>query len=194
MVQEIKNISDIYLSLFNENKLNISKFININMDNDNDLFVEYCDSNLRLIKLLAEDSNSILEVNCFYNLSSIGLLAGTFKNDTAKKIIKISNNINLNYYELINYINNVELLLYEDFNKSLNSLNVDFLYINNFHNDKNYSLYNNIFNNVKVEKYIMIDGVDEYFNDKLELLIEKNNWKIYAIKKDNFNFLILKRI
>jgi len=194
MVQEIKNISDIYLSLFNENKLNISKFININMDNDNDLFVEYCDSNLRLIKLLAEDSNSILEVNCFYNLSSIGLLAGTFKNDTAKKIIKISNNINLNYYELINDINNVELLLYEDFNKSLNSLNVDFLYINNFHNDKNYSLYNNIFNNVKVEKYIMIDGVDEYFNDKLELLIEKNNWKIYAIKKDNFNFLILKRI
>jgi hypothetical protein len=193
MVQEIKNISDIYLSLFNENKFNISKFINFNMD-DNDSFVEYYNINLRLIKLLAEDSNSILEINCFYNLSSIGLLAGTVKTGTAKKIIKISNNINLSYYELINYINNVELLLYEDFNISLNQLNVDFLYINNFHNDKNYSLYNKIFDNVEVKKYIMIDGVDEYFNDKLKTLIRKNNWKIYAIKKDNFNFLILKRI
>ena len=91
-------------------------------------------------------------------------------------------------------MDNVELLLYEDFNISLNQLNVDFLYINNFHNDKNYSLYNKIFDNVEVKKYIMIDGVDEYFNDKLKTLIRKNNWKIYAIKKDNFNFLILKRI
>jgi hypothetical protein len=187
MVQELKNINDIYLNLFHENKLNISKFIEIN--NINDCFVEQYYDNLRLIKLLSEDSISILEINCFYNLSSISLLAGN-----AKKIIKISNNINLSYYELINYINDVELLLYEDFDPSLNSLNVDFLYINNFHHDENYTLYNKVFENVKVEKYIMIDGINEYFYEKIKPLIEKNNWKIYEIKKEDFNFLILKRI
>jgi hypothetical protein len=187
MVQELKNINDIYLSLFNKDNLNILKFINGDIANNS--FIEKYYNNLRSIKLLSEDSNSILEINCFYNLSSISLLAGN-----AKKIIKISNNISLNYYELINYINDVELLLYEGFDPSLNSLNVDFLYINNFNHDKNYSLYNNIFNNVKVEKYIMIDGLDEYLYDKIKPLIEENNWQIYAINSDNFNFLILKRI
>jgi len=187
MVQELKNINDIYLSLFKKDNLNILKFINSDIANNE--FIEKYDNNLRLIKLLSEDSNSILEINCFYNLSSISVLAGN-----AKKIIKISNNISLSYYELINYINNVELLLYEEFDPRLNSLNIDFLYINNFNHDKNYALYNEIFNNIKIKKYIMIDGVDEYLCDKIKPLIEENNWKIYAIKRDNFNFLILKRI
>lgn len=185
MVQELKNINDIYLSLFDKDKINISKFTEIN---NNDFFYEKYYDNLRFIKLLSEYSNSILEINCFYNLPSISLLAGN-----AKKIIKINNN-KLNYYELINYINDVELLLYEDFDQSLNSLNVDFLYINNFQNDENYSLYNKVFDNVKVEKYIMIDGMNEYFYEKIKTLIEENNWKIHAIKKEDFNFLILKRI
>jgi hypothetical protein len=186
MVQELKNINDIYLSLFDKDKINISKFTEINIS---DFFSEKYYDNLRFIKLLSEYSNSILEINCFYNLPSISLLAGN-----AKKIIKISNNIKLSYYELINYINDVELLLYEDFDANLYLLNVDFLYINNFQNDENYSLYNKVFENVKVKKYIMIDGINEYFYEKIKTLIEENNWKIHAIKKEDFNFLILKRI
>jgi hypothetical protein len=186
MVQELKNINDIYLSLFDKDKINISKFTEINIS---DFFYEKYYDNLRFIKLLSEYSNSILEINCFYNLPSVSLLSGS-----AKKIIKISNNIKLSYYELINYINDVELLLYEDFDANINSLNVDFLYINNFQNDENYSLYNKVFEKVKVGKYIMIDGIDEYFYEKIKTLIEENNWKIHAIKKEDFNFLILKRI
>ena len=68
------------------------------------------------------------------------------------------------------------------------------MYINNFQHDENYTLYNKVFENVKVEKYIMIDGINEYFYEKIKPLIEKNNWKIYEIKKEDFNFLILKRI
>jgi hypothetical protein len=40
----------------------------------------------------------------------------------------------------------------------------------------------------------MIDGINEYFYEKIKTLIEENNWQIYAINSDNFNFLILKRI
>ena len=186
MVQELKNINDIYLSLFDKDKINILKFTEINI---NDCFSEKYYDNLRFIKLLSEYSNSILEINCFYNLPSISLLAGN-----PKKIIKISDNIKLSYYELINYINNIELLLYEDFDAKLDSLSVDFLYINNFQNNENHSLYNKVFENVKVEKYIMIDGINEYFYEKIKTLIEENNWKIHTIKKEDFNFLILKRI
>lgn len=187
MVQELKNINDIYLNLFYENKLNIMKFIENDFINTYN-FDDYC-VNLRIIKLLSEESSSILEINSFYNLPSISLLAGN-----PKKLIKISNNISFNYYELINYINDIELLIYEDFNKKLNSINFDFLYINNLNYDNNIYLYDKIFNNVKINKYIMIDGIDDYFLMKLKSLIERYNWKVYSINKTKFNFVILKRI
>ena len=188
MVQELKNINDIYSNLFNGNKLNIIKFIENDLIDDIYNFNDY-DANLRIIKFLSEESNSILEINSFYNLPSISLLAGN-----PKKLIKISNNINFNYYELINYINDIELLLYEDFNEKLNSMSFDFLYINNFNYDNNIDLYDKILNNVKVNKYIMIDGMDNYFFMKSKSLIEKYNWKVYSINKTKFNFIILKRI
>jgi hypothetical protein len=85
-------------------------------------------------------------------------------------------------------------LLYEDFNEKLNSMSFDFLYINNFNYDNNINLYNKIFNNVKIKKYIMIDGMDDYFFTKSKSLIERYNWKVYSINKTKFNFMILKRI
>ena len=69
-----------------------------------------------------------------------------------------------------------------------------FLYINNFNYDNNIDLYDKILNNVKVNKYIMIDGMDNYFFMKSKSLIEKYNWKVYSINKTKFNFIILKRI
>lgn len=188
MVQEIKSINDIYLNLFKKDKANAKNFIDPSIDDNLNLIVDNYDKNLRLIKLISEDSNNIIEVNCFFNLSSISLLAGK-----PKKIIKISNDFNDNYYKLINYINDVDLLLYEDFNASFNSLEIDFLYINNLNDNNNFTLYNKIFNNINIKKYIMIEGLNEYFQEKLMFMIQNNNWKIYSINETKFDFLILKK-
>ena len=185
MVQEIK---DIYLDLFRKDKTNIKSFIDDDIDENLNLIVDNYDKNLRLIKLLSEDSTDIVEINCFFNLSSIALLAGK-----PKKLIKISKKINNNYYKLINYINNINLLLYEDFDSNFNSLEIDFLYINNLNDNNNFTLYNKIFNNIKIKKYVMIEGLNEYFQEKLMFMIQNDNWKIYSINENKFDFLILKK-
>lgn len=191
MVQEnLENIKHIYLNLFRKEEINnLEKFIDLETINNQNILEQY-DKNLRILKLLASQSENILEINCFYNLPSIALMAGN-----PKKIYKISKQIDTSYYELINYIDNIELHLYEEMqlNFKFYELNFDLLYVNNYLQcDKDY--YDNIFkkNNINIKKYIMIDGVDDYFIEMTKYLMFKNKWQIYCVGQDKFNFLILK--
>jgi|APGre2960657444_1045066.scaffolds.fasta_scaffold40995_1 hypothetical protein len=188
MVQEIKNITDIYLNLFKKYKEPIYKFIHSDCI-EKDIIEDY-EENLKILKLIAEDCDSIFQVNSFFNLPSIALLAGK-----PKLLAKIDDEINLSYYELINYIDDIELLLYENSKNILFKCNisVDLLFINNYIKKNNSdSFYDIIFNNIKPEKFIIIEGIDDYFFNKIDYLLNINEWKIYYLNKKKFDFIVLK--
>lgn len=188
MVQKIKNITDIYLNLFKKYKEPIYKFIHSDCV-EKDIIEDY-EENLKILKLTAEDCDSIFQVNSFFNLPSIALLAGK-----PKLLAKIDDEINLNYYELINYIDDIELLLYENSKNILFKCNisVDLLYINNYIKKNNSdAFYDIIFNNIKPQKFIIIEGVDDYFFKKIDYFLNINEWKIYYLNKKKFDFIVLK--
>jgi len=188
MVQEIKNITDIYLNLFKKYKDPIYKFIHSDCI-EKDIIEDY-EENLKILKLIAEDCDSVFQVNSFFNLPSIALLAGK-----PKLLAKIDDEINLSYYELINYIDDIELLLYENSKNILFKCNisVDLLFINNYIKKNNSdSFYDIIFNNIKPEKFIIIEGIDDYFFKKIDYLLNINEWKIYYLNKKKFDFIVLK--
>lgn len=188
MVQEIKNITDIYLSLFKTNKEPIYKFINKDFFEENTI-QEY-EENLRVLKLISEQVDTIFQANSFFNLPSVALLAGK-----PKLLTKIDNNINANFYELINYINNIELLLYENSN-DLNfkfKFNIDLLSINNYlYKSNSNEIYDNIFNNINPKKFIIFEGIDNYFFKKINYFLSSNQWKIFYLNKNKFDFIVLK--
>ena len=187
---KIKTATDIYLKLFNKNKNRLEKFLTDDFV-DYDLIDDY-EENLKLIKLISERSKSIIEVNSFYNLSSIALLAGK-----PQTLVKIDDKINNKYYNLINYIDNIELLLYERHKKMEfnNNFSVDSIYINNiFQKDYYYKIYDNIFSNVTAKKYVFIDGFDDYFSELVDVYLSTKEWKIYYLNENKFNFVILKNI
>lgn len=188
MVQEIKNITDIYLNLFKKYKEPIYKFIHSDCI-EKDIIEDY-EENLKILKLIAENCDSVFQVNSFFNLPSIALLAGK-----PKLLAKIDDEINLSYYELINYIDDIELLLYENSKNILFKCNisVDLLFINNYIKKNNSdSFYDIIFNNIKPEKFIIIEGIDDYFFKKIDYLLNINEWKIYYLNKKKFDFIVLK--
>lgn len=188
MVQEIKNITDIYLSLFKTNKESIYKFINKDFFEENTI-QEY-EENLRVLKLISEQVDTIFQANSFFNLPSVALLAGK-----PKLLTKIDNNIDANFYELINYINNIELLLYENSNdlSFKFKFNIDLLSINNYLDKSNSSeIYDNIFNNINPKKFIIFEGIDNYFFKKINYFLSSNQWKIFYLNKNKFDFIVLK--
>lgn len=188
MVQEIKNITDIYLNLFKKYKEPIYKFIHSDCI-EKDIIEDY-EENLKILKLIAENCDSVFQVNSFFNLPSIALLAGK-----PKLLAKIDDEINLSYYELINYIDDIELLLYENSKNILFKCNisVDLLFVNNYIKKNNSdSFYDIIFNNIKPEKFIIIEGIDDYFFKKIDYLLNINEWKIYYLNKKKFDFIVLK--
>lgn len=188
MVQEIKNITDIYLSLFKTNKEPIYKFINKDFFEENT--VQEYEENLRVLKLISEQVDTIFQANSFFNLPSVALLAGK-----PKLLTKIDNNIDENFYELINYINNIELLLYENSN-DLNfkfKFNIDLLSINNYlYKSNSNEIYDNIFNNINPKKFIIFEGIDNYFFKKINYFLSSNQWKIFYLNKNKFDFMVLK--
>lgn len=188
MVQEIKNITDIYLSLFKTNKEPIYKFINKDFFEENT--VQEYEENLRVLKLISEQVDTIFQANSFFNLPSVALLAGK-----PKLLTKIDNNIDENFYELINYINNIELLLYENSN-DLNfkfKFNIDLLSINNYlYKSNSNEIYDNIFNNINPKKFIIFEGIDNYFFKKINYFLSSNQWKIFYLNKNKFDFIVLK--
>ena len=90
MVQEINNITDIYLNLFKKDKEPIYKFIYKEFFDEK--IIDDYDENLRITKLIAEQTESIFQVNSFFNLPSIALLAAK-----PKILTKIDDNINNNF-------------------------------------------------------------------------------------------------
>lgn len=190
MVQELNNIFDIYLRLFKKEKESIYQFIDKELIDET--IIENYEENLKINKLIAEQSETIFQVNSFFNLPSIALLSGK-----PKLLAKVDNKININFYNSINYIDDVELLLYES-SKDLvfkYDFHVDFLFINNYLEKNNGSeYYDNIFNNINPEKFIIIEGIDDYFLRKIDYFLNFKNWKIYYFNKNKFDSIVLKKI
>ena len=189
MVQEIKSITDIYLKLFEKDKEIICPFLK--QDYFDLTIIEDYEENLKINKLISEQVESVFQINSFFNLPSISILAGK-----PKILAKIDDKINLNFYNLINYINDLELLLYESSSDLTFKYNfcVDFLFINNYLEKNNsHEYYDNILNNVKPKKFIIIEGVDNYFLDKIDFFIKKEGWKIYYLNKNKFDSIVLQK-
>jgi len=188
MVQEINNITDIYLNLFKKDKEPIYKFIYKEFFDEK--IIDDYDENLRITKLIAEQTESIFQVNSFFNLPSIALLAAK-----PKILTKIDDNINNNFYELINYLDGIELLLYE-YSKDLNfkyNFYIDLLLLNNYIEKPNITeFYDNIFDNIKPKKFIIIEGVDDYFLRKIDYFLNSGQWKIFYLNENKFDFIVLK--
>ncbi len=73
------------------------------------------------------------------------------------------------------------------------NISVDLLFINNYIKKNNSdSFYDIIFNNIKPEKFIIIEGIDDYFFKKIDYLLNINEWKIYYLNKKKFDFIVLK--